>query len=107
MTASEFTFLALGLVLGVAAGAAVIEVLRARPPATRYVRVTVIEEPSHVGGHRPWPIHSGSAVPHPSLPRRPPGVGRPTVERMIEWTRAAENVERPFVLARRRPLPGW
>lgn len=41
MTASEFAFLALGLVLGVASGAALIEVLRARPPAARQVRVTV------------------------------------------------------------------
>ena len=41
MTASEFAFLALGLVLGVASGAALIEVLRARPPAARNVRVTV------------------------------------------------------------------
>lgn len=41
MTASEFAFLALGLVLGVATGAALIEVLRARPPASREVRVTV------------------------------------------------------------------
>lgn len=41
MTASEFAFLALGMVLGVASGAALIEVLRARPHATREVRVTV------------------------------------------------------------------
>ena len=41
MTASEFVFLALGLVLGVAAGAALIEILRSRPPAPREVRVTV------------------------------------------------------------------
>ena len=41
MTASEFAFLALGLVLGVASGAALIEVLRARPPVARNVRVTV------------------------------------------------------------------
>jgi hypothetical protein len=41
LTASEFAFLALGLVLGVASGAALIEVLRARPPAAREVRVTV------------------------------------------------------------------
>ena len=41
MTASEFAFLAMGLVLGVAAGAALMEVLRARPPAPREVRVTV------------------------------------------------------------------
>lgn len=41
MTAGEFAFLALGLVLGVASGAALIEVFRARPPAARQVRVTV------------------------------------------------------------------
>ena len=41
MTASEFAFLAMGLVLGVAAGAALIEVVRARPPVRREVRVTM------------------------------------------------------------------
>ena len=41
MTAAEFAFLALGLVLGIATGAALIEVLRARPPVAREVRVTV------------------------------------------------------------------
>jgi hypothetical protein len=41
VTASEFAFLALGLVLGAASGAALIEVLRSRPPARREIRVTV------------------------------------------------------------------
>ena len=41
MTASEFAFLALGLILGLGSGAALIEVLRARPPAGRGVKVTV------------------------------------------------------------------
>ncbi|HET7029558.1 MAG TPA: hypothetical protein VFI34_03530, partial [Candidatus Limnocylindrales bacterium] len=41
MTASEIAFLVIGLVLGVASGAALIEVLRARPPASREIRVTV------------------------------------------------------------------
>ena len=41
MTGSEFAFLAFGLLLGVAAGAALIEVMRARPPSKREVRVTV------------------------------------------------------------------
>jgi hypothetical protein len=41
VTASEFAFMALGLVLGVVCGAALIEVLRARPSARREVRVTV------------------------------------------------------------------
>jgi hypothetical protein len=41
VTASEFAFLALGVVLGVATGAALIEVIRARPPGRREIRVTV------------------------------------------------------------------
>ncbi len=41
MTASEFSFLALGLVLGLVSGAALIEFLRARPPSTPQVKVTV------------------------------------------------------------------
>jgi hypothetical protein len=41
VTASEFAFLALGLILGVASGAALVELIRARPPASREIRVTV------------------------------------------------------------------
>jgi hypothetical protein len=41
VTASEFAFLSLGLLLGVLSGAALIEVLRSRPPAPREVRLTV------------------------------------------------------------------
>jgi len=41
VTASEFAFLAMGLLLGLAAGAALVEVVRARPPAPREVRVTM------------------------------------------------------------------
>ncbi|HZC33334.1 MAG TPA: hypothetical protein VE640_08615 [Candidatus Bathyarchaeia archaeon] len=41
MTASEFAFLALGLILGVASGAALVELIRARPPGSREIRVTV------------------------------------------------------------------
>ncbi|HET9457763.1 MAG TPA: hypothetical protein VFO78_10505 [Candidatus Limnocylindrales bacterium] len=41
MTASEFAFLALGLVLGAATGAALVQVLRARAPSRREIRVTV------------------------------------------------------------------
>jgi hypothetical protein len=47
VTASEFAFLALGLVLGVASGAALVEVLRARPPAAREVKVTVSPNSIH------------------------------------------------------------
>ena len=41
MTATEFAFLALGLLLGAACGAALVEVLRSRPPSRREIRVTV------------------------------------------------------------------
>jgi hypothetical protein len=41
VTASEFAFLALGLVLGAACGAALVEVLRSRPSSRREVRITV------------------------------------------------------------------
>jgi len=41
VTASEFAFLALGLLLGAACGAALVEVLRSRPPSRREIRVTV------------------------------------------------------------------
>jgi hypothetical protein len=44
VTASEFSFLALGLILGAVSGAAMIELLRARPPSPREVRVTVAHD---------------------------------------------------------------
>ena len=44
MTASEFGFLALGLVFGIAGGAAVIALVRARPPSPREVRLTVAHD---------------------------------------------------------------
>lgn len=44
MTVSEFTFLALGLVLGLTSGIALVEIIRARPPARREVRVTVAQD---------------------------------------------------------------
>ena len=44
VTVSEFMFLAIGLVLGLASGAALIEILRARPPARREVRLTVAHD---------------------------------------------------------------
>jgi hypothetical protein len=45
--ASEFAFLALGLVLGIATGAALVEVLRARSTASREIRVTVSPNSIH------------------------------------------------------------
>jgi hypothetical protein len=47
VTASEFAFLALGLILGIATGAAIVEVLRARPPGSREIRVTVAPNSIH------------------------------------------------------------
>jgi hypothetical protein len=44
VTVSEFTFLALGLVLGLASGMALVQVIRARPPARGEVRVTVAQD---------------------------------------------------------------
>ena len=41
MTASEFAFMALGLVLGGASGAALVFVIGSRPPAPREIRLTV------------------------------------------------------------------
>jgi len=44
VTASEFSFLALGLILGAIGGAALVELIRARPPVPREVRVTVAHD---------------------------------------------------------------
>ena len=44
MTTAEFAFGVIGLLLGIAVGAALIEFLRARPPAPREVRVTVAQD---------------------------------------------------------------
>lgn len=41
MTAGELVFLVLGLGLGIVSGAAIVEVMRTRPPVPRQVRVTV------------------------------------------------------------------
>jgi len=44
VTASEFSFLALGLVLGVVSGAAIVELIRARPRVPHEVKVTVAHD---------------------------------------------------------------
>ncbi|HEY4945104.1 MAG TPA: hypothetical protein VIH94_03045, partial [Candidatus Limnocylindrales bacterium] len=46
MSPSEFVFLAGGLALGVLAGGALIEIIRARPAARREVRLTISAGPS-------------------------------------------------------------
>jgi hypothetical protein len=71
VTASEFSFLALGLVLGVVSGAAIVEIVRARPRVAPEVRVTVTHDaiPRRVStladdaftGARPEPARGGPA----------------------------------------------
>ena len=82
MTASEFAFLALGLVLGVASGAALSIVIRARPPAPREIRVTVAAD---------------------AVPRRPPatlsGLGRARDDRQRRSARARGGPADPAILA--------
>ena len=68
MTASEFAFLAIGLVLGIASGAALIEVVRARPSAGREVRVTVA--PNAIQGRL------AATLADPSGPAAPGGPAR-------------------------------
>lgn len=56
MSPTEFAFLALGLVLGIAVGAAVAEVVRARPAPRREVRLTV--SPNSITPRRPSTLAS-------------------------------------------------
>jgi hypothetical protein len=87
VSASEFAFLALGLVLGVATGAALIEVLRAHPPAPRLVRVTV--GPDSVPRRVPATLARdpfAPPAPKPALDEHdydPIGIRRPPEDRTI------------------------
>ncbi len=68
MTATEFTFMALGLVLGVVAGAALLEVLRARPRVPREVRVTVAKDA--IPSRRSATLSDDAFVPSDAEPAR-------------------------------------
>ena len=81
MTAGEFAFLALGLVLGVATGAALIEVMRARPPAKREVRVTVA--PNSIARRRASTLADVDAYAEPSGPARGGPADRRWVDREL------------------------
>ncbi len=61
MTASEFAFLAMGLVLGVVAGAALVQVLRSRTSAAREVRVTMA--PDAIPRRRPATLSDDAFTP--------------------------------------------
>lgn len=78
MTASEFAFLALGLVLGVAAGAALVEVVRARAPGRHEVRVTVA--PNSIPARRSATLADPGQADGPSGPAR----GGPADRRWVE-----------------------
>jgi hypothetical protein len=87
VTASEFAFMALGLVLGVASGAALIVVLRARPPARREVRVTVA--PNSVARRRAATLADASDPSEPSGPAR----GGPADRRWLDRELPADDDE--------------
>jgi len=72
VSATEFSFLALGLVLGTAVGAALIVVFRARPAPRREVRLTV--SPNSIPPRRPSTLASADpAVTYVPAPGGPAG----------------------------------
>lgn len=93
MTASEFAFLALGLVLGVASGAALSIVIRARPPAPREVRVTVAPDAIP---RRPAATLSGLGVP---LAMEAAARGGPADPDALGWARHTLTEARALALA--------
>ena len=86
MTASEFAFLALGLVLGVASGAALVELLRARPLGAREIRVTVA--PNSIHARRATTLADDA---FPDRPAAGPAAGGPGDRR---WNEADPPDER-------------
>ena len=98
MTAGEFAFLALGLVLGVASGAALIEVLRARPPAAREIRVTVAPNAIHarLASTLAAPLSAGDAA--------APAPGGPGDRR---WRDEVVATGEPATTGRRLAGRGW
>jgi hypothetical protein len=98
LTAGEFAFLALGLVLGVASGAALIEVLRARPPAAREIRVTVAPNAIHarMASTLAAPLGAGDAA--------GPAAGGPGDRR---WRDEVVATGEPATTGRRLAGRGW
>jgi hypothetical protein len=94
LTASEFAFLALGLVLGVASGAALVEVMRSRPPAPREVRVTVA--PDSVPRRRSTTLAEDAFATMPQEPAR----GGPADRRSMDRVPAIDGTS-----VRSGPLP--
>jgi hypothetical protein len=82
VTASEFSFLALGLVLGAATGAALVEVLRARAPGRHEVRVTVA--PNSIPARRAATLADSPAADEPAGPARGGPADRRWVDRPLD-----------------------
>jgi hypothetical protein len=81
VTASEFAFLALGLVLGAATGAALIEVLRAKAPGRHEIRVTVA--PNSIPARRAATLSDSPTADEPAGPARGGPADRRWVDRPI------------------------
>ena len=95
MTASEFAFLALGLMLGVASGSAIVVVLGSRPPA-REVRLTV--------GHDAVPRRAATLSSDAFTAHNEPARGGPADRRR---PRAAPTNAHHGAPALRRRSAGW
>lgn len=78
MSPSEIAFLAVGIVIGTAVGAAIIEAMRARPAPKRQVRVTI--SPNSVHARRPATLADPAGDARSSIPGSPGDVA---------WTGAA------------------
>jgi hypothetical protein len=98
VTASEFAFLAMGLILGVAAGAALVEFVRARPPAPREIRVTV--SPDAVPRRRASTLANDAFTDSPVVVD--PAVGGPADPSIHAWTET--DVEADGADAGRTPV---
>ena len=87
MTASEFSFLALGLALGVLSGAALVELVRARSPASHEVRLTV--------AHDAIPRRSTTLADDAFISSGPePGRGGPADRRLLGGQMAVSGTDR-------------
>ncbi|TAK00056.1 MAG: hypothetical protein EPO36_09950 [Chloroflexota bacterium] len=90
MTASEFAFLALGLVLGVASGSAIVVVLGSRPPA-REVRLTV--------GHDAVPKRAATLSSDAFMAHSEPARGGPADRRRLDRDAPANDPPPPSPFA--------
>jgi hypothetical protein len=121
VTASEFAFLTLGLVLGVATGAALIEVMRSRPTAKREVRVTVA--PNSIARRRATTLADPEANSVAAGPARggpadrrwvdrdmpvddPPPAAPAALPGAVGSGRSAWVADPPYDRANRTPVPG-